>query len=105
MSWERPFHTAFLLSAPRTRPFLLSTLFFPPLPQVEELSKKLADHDQASKVQQQKLKVGRMGEGRCSVSPRTVVGVGAEEGHPGGLAALGGLPVAQEPPAGASWEL
>lgn len=46
-----------------------------------------------------------MGEGRCSVSPRTVVGVGAEEGHPGGLAALGGLPVAQEPPAGASWEL
>uniref|UniRef100_A0A452TPY5 Nuclear mitotic apparatus protein 1 n=1 Tax=Ursus maritimus TaxID=29073 RepID=A0A452TPY5_URSMA len=28
----------------------------PPLLQVEELSKKLADHDQASKVQQQKLK-------------------------------------------------
>lgn len=25
---------------------------------MEELSKKLADHDQASKVQQQKLKVG-----------------------------------------------
>lgn len=53
-----------------------------PLPaQVEELSKKLADHDHASKVQQQKLKVGllglglpsaclgRVGEGRCSLRP------------------------------------
>lgn len=75
------------------------------MPQVEELSKKLADHDQASKVQQQKLKVGQMGEGRCSVSSWTVVGMGAVEGHPGRLAALGGHSVAQEPPACASWEL
>lgn len=44
---------------------------------MEELSKKLADHDQASKVQQQKLKVGRMGVGRCS-KPLGVVGVQAQ---------------------------
>lgn len=37
------------------------------LPQVEELSKKLADHEQASKAQQQKLKVGQQGMGLPSI--------------------------------------
>lgn len=37
------------------------------LPQVEELNKKLADHEQASKAQQQKLKVGQQGMGLPSI--------------------------------------
>lgn len=61
------------------------------LPQVEELSKKLADFDQTNKMQQQKLKVGqrgmgpasaclrvRRGEGRCFPAPRAVAGVWAK---------------------------
>ena len=54
------------------------------LPQVEELSKKLADHEQASKAQQQKLKVGQQGIGLPSSAQGSKEG-SAEPwlGHPG----------------------
>lgn len=61
----------------RVRPPESSRHLFPSLFQVEELSKKLADHDQASRVQQQKLKVGQMGVGRCS-RPSGCVGCGGK---------------------------
>lgn len=63
---------------------------------MEELRKKLADSDQASKVQQQKLKVGQLGErvwpldrgGKLFSKLSGRGGVGAEEGHPVFQAAL-----------------
>ena len=75
---------------------------------MEELSKKLADHDQASKVQQQKLKVGQWGDGpSCQpqsenrggkglCEPLGCSGYGGRGGGGPGMAALH-LPVAQEP--------
>lgn len=43
---------------------------------MEELSKKLADHDQASKAQQQKLKVGQLGDGPVLCLPQSEDGGG-----------------------------
>lgn len=63
---------------------------------MEELSKKLADHDQASKVQQQKLKVGQLGDGPALCWPQVERGgkvLSPWVGAPWGLAASGALPV------------